>query len=185
MELCKLEPVDVWRLLIPERMQLFEDDMPGDELIFRYRDSVYFVHDDGAVIALPAPAHLEQLSLGGFLEHVMTAEETVDFDEQGMFDIGTILRRIGFVVSCTGRRDQGDYQVEIVDALVVGQTIASYYLTGVTFTFALYHGLLCCSHLNELAEENGEFEVKRIIRCHFPHSDSEKQQKMVYDDTCT
>ncbi|WP_126425646.1 hypothetical protein [Brevibacillus marinus] len=185
MELSKLAPVEIWRLLIPARMQLFADELSGDELIFRYRDKVYFVHEDGAVLALPTPPQLKHMTFPAFLEYLMKEDETIDFDENGVFDIGSILRQIGFVVSCGRRRERADYTVEIIDALAPGQPLARYVLCGVSFTFALFHGLLCCSYLHELAEEDGEFEVKRITRCSFHHSDSEKQHKIVYDDTCT
>lgn len=167
MDLSSLSPVDIWRLLVPDRMRLFVDELCSDELVFCYRDRVYFVHADGAVISLSAPPQLKRMSFSAFLEYLQAAEDTLDFEENGVFDIGTILRQIGFVVSCGRWRERADYTVEIIDELAPEMVLTRYVLIGVSFTFALYHGLLCCSHLFELAEESGEFAVKRVTQTAF------------------
>lgn len=183
MELLQLEPAQLWRLMIPPRMRLFDEDVPPDELIFRYRGSVYFVNNDGSVVALAEPAQLERMTLDRLLDCLLASEDTYDFDDNGVFDIGAVLRQMGYVVSCDGQSDRADYTVELVDTVAADPAIIKYDLSRVSFVFALYHALLRCARLNELAGGDSEFAVLRLEPCSSSQSHSERKQKIVYDDS--
>nr|WP_241254560.1 hypothetical protein [Brevibacillus sp. SYP-B805] len=175
-------PADIWRLLIPSSCWLFPEEVPDDELIFHYRDHIYFVNSDGSVISMPKPAGCELMGLGELLDLLATAEETYDFDDNGEFDYGCILKRMGYVVPTSGTGEKADYLVEIVNTIAPQSMVTRYELSRVSFAFALYHALLRCHELNGKSDWEFEHEVKRIspverlqmkdllIQQHFPPS---------------
>lgn len=162
MDFSHLSPAEIWRLLIPRSHWLYEDDVPEDELIFRYRQHIYFINQDGSVLSLPEPEHLERYHLSALLDHLANSDETYDYDDSGEFDYGAVLTRMGYVVPTAPPREEADYLIEIVDTLDPCGQITRYELRSVGFAFALYHALLACQRLNEQSDGEGEHEVKRI-----------------------
>jgi len=157
-------PADVWRMLVPASCWMFSEDVPADELIFHYRDHIYFVGSDGSVLALPKPACFEQMDLGEILDLLATSEDTIDFDDEGQFDYGFVLKQMGYVVPTKKERERAAYQIEIVNTIAPHAMITRYELNQVCFTFALYHALMRCHELNERSAWEFEHEVKRISR---------------------
>ncbi len=164
MELLHTCPADVWRLLIPSTLWLFPDDVPNDELIFHYRDHIYFINNDGSVLALAKPDRLELIDFGELLDLLATSEETIDFDDEGEFDFGFVLKRMGYVVPTRRDREKGTYQIEIVNTIAPEAMITRYELKKVGFTFALYHALMRCHELNKRSDWEFEHEVMRISK---------------------
>lgn len=162
MELLQAAPADIWRLLIPPSCWLYREEVPEDELIFHYRNQIYFINEDGSVISLPKPAAFEMMDLGNLLDHLATSDSTYDYDDSGEFDYGFVLQRMGFMVPISGRREQGDYLVEIVNLFSPEEMVTRYELQQVSFSFALYHALLRCHELNRKCGWEFEHEVKRI-----------------------
>jgi hypothetical protein len=89
MEMINEAPAQIWRMLIPSNHWMFPEDMPQDELIFHYRDHIYFVNNDGSVLSMPKPACYDLLDLGTLLEYLATSDDTVDFDDEGEFEHGS------------------------------------------------------------------------------------------------
>jgi|GEM_PF-550717 len=164
MDLLQAAPAVIWRLLIPPAHWLFPEDTPEDELIFHYRDHIYFVNQDGSVIALSKPACWELLTLGELLELLASSDDTYDFDDHGEFDYAVILGKMGFMVPVRAGRERADYLVEIVNTLAPEEMISRYELKQVSFPFALYHALLRCHELNRRSDWAFEHEVSRISR---------------------
>ncbi len=162
MELLQAAPAEIWRLLIPASCWLYHEEVPEDELIFHYRDQIYFVNEDGSVISLPKPAAFELMDLGKLLDHLATSDSTYDYDDSGEFDYGSVLQGMGFMVPISGRREQGNYLVEIVNIFAPEEMVTRYELRKVSFSFALYHALLCCHELNRKCDWEFEHEVKCI-----------------------
>lgn len=164
MEMLNESPAKIWRLLIPATYWMFPKEVPEDELIFHYRDHIYFVNNDGAVLAMPKPACYDLLDLGTLLEYLATSEDTVDFDDEGEFDIGFVLRRMGYIVPTRGRREKATYQIQIVNTVLPKAHGTRYELKNVHFVFALYHALMRCHELNEKTGWEYEHEVKQIVK---------------------
>ncbi|WP_134686419.1 hypothetical protein [Brevibacillus migulae] len=164
MELFSAAPADIWRLLIPSSHWLYRDEVPEDELIFHYRDQIYFVNNDGSVISLPKPAAFELMDLGELLDHLATSDCSYDYDDSGEFDYASVLLRMGYLVPTGSRRERADHLVEIVNTLAPEKMVTRYELPGVCFTFALYHGLLRCHELNRKCDWEFEHEIKSIKR---------------------
>jgi hypothetical protein len=160
----KKSPAQIWRMLIPPSEWLFPEDVPENELIFSYRDHIYFVNDDGSVLALPKPACWELLDLGTLLEYLATSEETIDFDDNGEFDYGFVLKQMGYVVPTKRKREKATYQIEIVNTALPKASGHRYQLKNVQFAFALYHALMRCHELNAKTDWEYEHEVKRIVK---------------------
>ncbi|USG67256.1 hypothetical protein NDK47_08280 [Brevibacillus ruminantium] len=157
-------PADIWRMLIPASQWMFCESMPEEELIFHYRDSIYFVNEEGSVLALPKPACFDQLDLESLLEALATSEDTVDFDENGEFDYGFVLKRMGYLVPIRRMREADSFQIEIVNTVLPSAKSTSYELKKVSFVFALYQALMRCHDLNRRSGWEYEFEIKRITR---------------------
>jgi hypothetical protein len=164
MELLHASPAQIWRLLIPSSLWMFPDDLPEDELIFHYRDHIYFVNNDGSVLALAKPASLERLDVERLLELLATSDETIDFDDVGEFDYAFVLKRMGYIAPVRRDREKATYQVEIVNTIAPEAMITRYELKKVSFTFALYHALMRCHELNRRSGWEYEHEVKRITK---------------------
>jgi hypothetical protein len=162
MELLHASPATIWRLLIPKKHWLFAEDVDEEELVFLYRDFVYFVNEDGSVLSLPKPKHLEYMDLGDLYDHLAEADDTFDFDDHGMFDYAEILQRMGYIVPTARTRERKDYAVEIVNSLDPERMVSRYTLKRVSFVFALYHALLRCRELNVKSDGLFEHEVKRV-----------------------
>lgn len=153
----------IWRMLIPASAWMFPLDVPENELIFSYRDHIYFVNDDGSVLALPKPACWERLDLGTLLECLASSEETIDFDDNGEFDIGFVLKQMGYVVPTKKKREKASYQIEIVNT-ALPKAGHRYVLKHVQFVFALYHAVMRCHELNAQTDWEFEHEIKRIVK---------------------
>lgn len=162
MELLNEAPAQIWRLLIPSDLWLYPDEVPKDELIFHYRDHIYFVNHDGSVLSMPKPVCFELLDLGTLLEYLATSECTIDFDDEGEFDYGFVLKRMGYIVPVRQKGKKATYQIEIVNTVLPQAHPNRYELKNVHFVFALYHALMRCHELNEKTDWEYEHEVKRI-----------------------
>ncbi|MDH4618157.1 hypothetical protein [Brevibacillus sp. AY1] len=171
MEILNETPAQIWRLLIPSTSWMFPDEVPEDELIFHYRDHIYFVNNDGSVLAMPKPACYDLLDFGTMLECLATSDETIDFDDEGSFDIGFVLKHMGYVVPTRKRREKATYQIEIVNTVLPKAHGHRYELKNVQFLFALYHGLMRCHELNEKTDWEYEHELKRIVKVEPKSSD--------------
>lgn len=164
MEMPNDKPAQIWRLLIPPVYWMFPNDVPEDELIFHYRDHIYFVNNDGSVLAMPKPACYDLLDLGTLLEYLATSDDTIDFDDEGEFDIGFVLKRMGYVVPTRQKREKATYQIEIINTVLPKAHGTRYELKNVHFGFALYHALMRCHELNAKTDWEYEHEVKRIVK---------------------
>lgn len=162
MEFDHTEPAAIWKQLIPKKHWLFHEDVPDDELIFTYRNKIYFVNFDGSVLSLPKPAYLELLDLGMLLDRLASSDEVVDFDDEGIFDYGSILKRMGYVLPTSKRHEKHTYSIEIVNTIVPDTFTSRYELKQVSFLYALYHALMKCHELNAKSDWEFEHEVKRI-----------------------
>ncbi|AKF93565.1 hypothetical protein NW801_12705 [Brevibacillus laterosporus] len=162
MDLLRREPVEIWRLLIPRKQWLFAQDTDPSEFIFGYRDKVYVVNEDGSVISLPRPLHIERMSVVQLLDLMVMGSGTFDYDDNGIFDVGGVLKDMGYMAAIGSEKH--DYQIEIVNTLDPDKMISSYVLKGVSFTFALYHAILRCHELNLKSDGLFEHEVKEIVK---------------------
>ncbi|QRG66084.1 hypothetical protein [Brevibacillus choshinensis] len=162
MELLHAEPAQIWRLLIPQGQWMFPDEVPEDELIFHYRDDIYFVNNDGSVLSMPKPACYDLLDLGTLLEYLATSDCTVDFDDEGEFDYGFVLKRMGYIVPVRQKGKRATFQIEIINTALPKVHANRYELKNVHFVFALYHALMRCHELNAKTDWEYEHEVKRI-----------------------
>ncbi|MED4586821.1 hypothetical protein P9578_29110 [Brevibacillus choshinensis] len=174
MELLHAEPAQIWRLLIPPGQWMFPDEVPEDELIFHYRDDIYFVNNDGSVLSMPKPACYDLLDLGTLLEYLATSDHTVDFDDEGEFDYGFVLRRMGYIVPVRQKGKRATYQIDIINTALPKAHTNRYELKNVHFVFALYHALMRCHELNEKTDWEYEHEVKSIEK--LESNSSEKVQ---------
>ncbi|WP_024985673.1 hypothetical protein [Brevibacillus borstelensis] len=164
MDFLQKTPAEIWRMLIPPANWMFCEEMPEGELIFHYRDSIYFINEDGSVLALPKPACFEQLDLETLLEWLATSEETVDFDDNGEFDYGFVLKQMGFVVPTRRPRETSSFQIEIINTVLPQSMCTRYELKKVSFIFALYHALMRCHELNRRSGWEYEHEIKSITK---------------------
>ncbi|QDS33151.1 hypothetical protein [Brevibacillus brevis] len=162
MELLHSEPAQIWRYLIPQNHWMFPDEVPEDELIFHYRDHIYFVNNDGSVLSMPQPACFDSLDMGTLLEYLATSDDTIDFDDEGEFDYGHVLKRMGYIVPVRDKREKATYQIEIINTALPKAHGSRYEMKQVTFAFALYHALMRCHELNAKTDWEYEHEVKRI-----------------------
>lgn len=154
-------PAEIWRLLLPKPSILFPAIREYDDLIFQYRNFVYFVHEDGAVVRMNKPQNVRKLAQEDLWELLFHDKDTLDYDDCGFFSIGSILKHMGFLVPMKTGGREGTYEVEILNRMNPDQKGSSYTLTEVTFRFALYHALLQCHELN-VREEEGEYEIQSI-----------------------
>jgi len=171
MEILQMTPAQIWRLLIPSASWMFVEEVPEDELIFHYRDHIYFVNNDGSVLAMPKPVCYDLLDLGTLLEYLATSDDTIDFDDEGAFDIGFVLKQMGYVVPTRKRRERATYQIDIINTVLPKAHGHQYELKNVQFVFALYHALMRCHKLNEKTDWEHEHEVRRIVKVEPQSSD--------------
>jgi hypothetical protein len=104
------------------------------------------------------------MELGELLDLLATSDNTIDFDDEGEFDYGFVLKRMGYVVPTSRERGKATHQIEIVNTIAPHAMITRYELKRVSFTFALYHALMRCHELNERSDWEFEHEVRRITR---------------------
>lgn len=164
MEINNGAPAQIWRLLIPKSYWMYADEVPEDELIFHYRDHIYFVNNDGSVLAMPKPACYDLLDLGTILEYLATSDDTIDFDDEGEFDFGFVLKQMGYIASVKEKRAKATYQIEIINTALPKSNGSHYELKNVHFVFALYHALMRCHELNQKTDWEYEHEVVRIVK---------------------
>ena len=162
MELLNKEPADIWRMLIPKHKWLFTGDLSDDELIFTYRDQVYFVNNDGSILSMNKPAHLDTISLGSLYDLLAASPHTFDFDDHGIFDYASILQHMGYLIPTGNLRNLANYEVEIVNILNPEKMVSRYECKRVSMVYALYHALLRCHELNRKSGWEYEHEVKSI-----------------------
>lgn len=162
MELLSAAPAYIWRLLIPQSLWLYRDEVPEDEFIFQYRNHIYFINGDGSVLSLPKPAAFELMDLGELLDYLARSDSTYDYDDCGEFDYGFVLRRMGYLAPTNCTREQGNHLVEIVNMQAPDEMVTRYELHNVSFSFALYHALMRCHELNRKSDWEFEHEVKCI-----------------------
>ena len=164
MELLHSEPAAIWRLLIPASHWLYADDVPNNELVFTYRDQLYFVNDDGSILSVPKPRQLDQMDLGEVYDYLSLSDEAYDFDDAGEFDYALVLQRMGYLIPSGEPTDRDDYLIELVNTTQAEQAPIRYQLQQVSFVFALYHGLMRCHELNVASDGEDEHEIKRISK---------------------
>ncbi|MGD8189741.1 hypothetical protein ACQCN2_07145 [Brevibacillus ginsengisoli] len=162
MEFDHTEPVAIWKQLIPKKHWLFYEDLPDDEMIFTYRNRVYFINFDGSVLSIPKPASLDLLDFGMLLDRLAISDEVIDFDDEGIFDYGSILKRMGYVVPTSQKHEKHTYSIELVNTIVPKTFTSRYELKQVSFLYALYHAVMRCHELNAKSDWEFEHEVKRI-----------------------
>lgn len=162
MEFSLKESAAIWRELIPARDWLCPEDTPEDELIFAYRDKIYFVNFDGSVLAISRPPHLELFNISMLYDRLASTEEVIDFDDEGIFDCGSILKQMGYVVPTTTKLEKHTYQIEIINTIAPQTFVSRYELKKVSYRYALYHAVMKCHELNEKSDWEFEHEVKQI-----------------------
>jgi hypothetical protein len=157
--------IDIWKLLLPKKNILFSGTWEYEELIFFYRNYVYFVHEDGATIRMRKPEHVHRLSQEDLWESLFHEQDTFDYDDHGMFSIGSVLLSMGFILPITRfRRGKSTYQVEVINRIDQLE-VKNYVLTDVPFRYALYHALITCHEWNETKGSGREYEVQQIDPC--------------------
>jgi len=164
MELTNKEPAEIWRMLIPRRHWLYADELEDDEFIFAYRNHVYFVNDDGSVLSVAQPDYLELCDIEDLYDLLEDTQDTFDFDDNGIFDYGSILKRMGYIASTGSRGERAGYMIEIVNTIDPDAMLHRYELDDVSMTYALYHALLRCHELNAKSDWEFEHEVKQIVK---------------------
>lgn len=164
MLLLDKSPAEIWKMLLPKKNILFLDHYEYEELIFYYRNYVYFVHHDGAIVRMKKPNGLRKLKQEDLWELLFHEDDTFDYDDEGIFTLGEVLLHIGFVVPLKTSKSQSSYQIEVVNRLSPEPTSISYELNDVSFQYALYHSHLKCVELNEQEREDNEYEVAQILR---------------------
>ncbi|RXT13579.1 hypothetical protein [Ammoniphilus sp. CFH 90114] len=162
MLLLDRSPAEIWRLLLPKQNILFSRDHEYDDLIFRFRGHIYFVHEDGAVVRMKKPENLQILTPEDLWELLFHDKDTLDYDDCGLFSIGAILQHMGFLVPLKMGKSQRTYEVEVINRLDQHPQSYTYTLEDVTFRFALYHALLTCHDMNVQFEDTGEYEIESI-----------------------
>ncbi|HJV45239.1 MAG TPA: hypothetical protein VJ824_05885 [Bacillota bacterium] len=165
MLLLDRSPVELWRLLLPEKFILYPNkDYPYEELIFFYRNYIYFVHEDGSVIRMNKPTQLKKLDVDDLWELLFHDRDTFDYDDHGIFTIGAILLDIGFLLPAYSSRGKADYQIEIVQAGEPQRVVGEFEIRGVTFQFALYQAFILCHVWNGQLQEELEYEIRQITQ---------------------
>ncbi|GAB7388940.1 hypothetical protein BSNK01_27780 [Bacillaceae bacterium] len=164
MEFAPKTAAEIWRLLLPPGNLLFDKELPRDECVFAYRSYIFFVHADGAVVRMKKPANWRSLNCEEMREQLRRSRETFDYDDEGIFEIGGILRDIGFLVPVVERRGARDYEMELVDLLASEKGIYRQRVRG-SFRYALFRALLRCEEMNASSEGESEFAVRRINEC--------------------
>ncbi|WP_134698522.1 hypothetical protein [Ammoniphilus sp. YIM 78166] len=154
-------PAYIWRLLLPKQNILFPENRDDEDLIFHYRGFVYFVHEDGAVIRMKKPQNVHKLQPEDMWELLFHDHDTFDYDDHGMFSIGSILIHMGFLIPMQTNLHYQGYEVEVINKLSPDPQVYQYTLPAVSFRYALYFSLLRCYELS-LQDEDGEFEVQSI-----------------------
>ncbi|MBP1932870.1 hypothetical protein [Ammoniphilus resinae] len=171
--------VEIWKMLIPSKYILFPFEMDNEELIFHYRDYIYFVQDDGAVVRMGKPIDLHKQKLEDLWQLLFYDRQTFDYDHHGIFSIGAILKHMGYMVPFTYHPHQ-THLVEIVD-LINPDQVYQIELNSLSFRFVLYQSLLYCDELNEQFRGETEFEIQQILRTDLssvPNERSSRRRKL-------
>jgi len=153
---------EIWQMLLPKKNILFPARCEFEDLIFYYRNYLYFVHEDGAVIRMNKPKNVHLLTQEDLWELLFHEKETYDYDDQGVFSIGAILLDMGFLVE-TNRNWHRNFRLEFVNTIKLGDDVRIIHLNQVSFQYALYYGLIQCHQWNEESAEDHEYEVQRIV----------------------
>jgi len=171
--------VDIWKMLIPAKNILFPFQLDRDELVFYFREHIYFIQEDGAVVRMAKPTDLYKHKLEDLWQLLFYDHHTFDYDHHGIFSIGAILRHMGFMVPFT-HQPRFSHQVEIVD-LVNPDQVYQIELNNSSFRFVLYRSLLYCDELNEQFRGETEFEIQQILRtdsASLPNDRSSRRRKL-------
>jgi hypothetical protein len=163
MLLLDKSPAEIWKMLLPKKNILFLDRYEYEELIFYYRNYVYFVHHDGAIVRMKKPSGLHKMTQEDLWERLFHEEDTFDYDDEGLFTIGEVLLHMGFVVPLKSSRSRFCYQIEVVNRLNPESLFISYELKNVSIQYALYYSYLKCLEYNEQEQEDSEYEVAQIV----------------------
>ncbi|RKD27067.1 hypothetical protein BEP19_00390 [Ammoniphilus oxalaticus] len=166
MLLIDRKPTDIWKLLIPRKNILLAEGQGFEDLIFYYRDNLYFVHEDGAVVGMKRPREVEKIAPDELWELLFYAKDTFDYDDQGLFSIGSILLEMGYLTEVQ-QNQRKSYRVELVDMLDSSR-VRSFELQSVSFQYALYRALLECHLLDLDGGESVEYEVLQIVEISQP-----------------
>lgn len=155
---------EIWQMVLPKRNILFPAFSENDDLIFYYRNSVYFVHEDGAVVRMKKPGNIHKLSQEDLWEILFHEKDTFDYDDHGMFSMGAILKDMGFMIPLKNRPYECSFKIEIVNRIDPEGDLYFYELNQVSFQYALYHAFIQCHERNEQSSGVGEYEVQQIDR---------------------
>lgn len=162
MQFLDAKPAALWRILIPRQRWLFTADLPEDELVFHYRQRVYYVHRDGSVVSVPLPKRWTEMTYSAFCRYLAEAVDSYDFDDEGIFDVGSILQTMGFLLPISQRGHYATYSIQLLDTVDKSGSTVHYELPGVDLSFALYHAVMMCSQLNAQSNWAAEYEVMEI-----------------------
>lgn len=152
---------EIWQMLLPKKNILFPARSEFEDLIFYYRNYLYFVHEDGAVVRMNKPNNVHLLTQEDLWELLFHEKETLDYDDQGIFSIGAILLDMGFLVQLN-RNWNRNFRLEIANTLELGDEMRFIELRQASFQYALYYSLIKCHQWNEESAGEYEFEIQRI-----------------------
>lgn len=159
---------EIWQMLLPKKNILFPAFSEYDDLIFYYRNFVYFVHEDGAIIRMKKPGNVHKLTQEDLWEILFHEKDTFDYDDHGMFSMGAVLKDMGFMISMRCRSVHSKFKIEIVNRIDREGEPQYYLLNQVSFPYALYHAFLQCHEWNERSGGVGEYEVQQVVRVDDP-----------------
>jgi len=164
MEIATLSVAQIFRLLFPARHFLFADRLQGDEAVLSYRSSLVFVYPDGAVVRVERPPDRPLRTLEDAWYALFEGKGLRDYDDLGVFDLGEILRDLGYVVLAGGRdfRSGTVYLVRIAPRNRPGDYAEILRLRDVTLPYAVYHGLMRASELYRKSGREVEYVVADV-----------------------
>lgn len=159
---------EIWQMLLPRKNILFPALSENDDLIFYYRNFVYFVHEDGAVVRMKKPGNIHKLTQEDLWEILFHEKDTFDYDDHGMYSMGEILKDMGFMIPLKNYPFECRFKIEIVNRIDPEEDSKFYELNQVSFQYALYHAFIRCHEWNEQSGGVGEYEVQQIFRVDDP-----------------
>lgn len=152
---------EIWQMLLPKRNILFPAYNEWEDLIFTYRNYLYFVHEDGAVVRMNKPKNVHLLTQEDLWELLFHEKETTDYDDLGIFSIGGILLHIGYLVEVSCKRLK-NFKLEFVNTIGGKNDVFITELQHVSFQYALYYGLVECHRKNVASDGEIQLEVQQI-----------------------
>lgn len=164
MLLIDCEPLQIWKMLLPKKNVLFSEE--NDDLIFFYRDQLYFAHGDGAIVRMKKPEKAEKMTADDLWELLFYEKDTYDYDDHGVFSIGAVLLEMGYLVQLNQRKKK-DYHVELVNLIEPGQ-IRWMEFHQVPFQYALSQALIECHRLNLENDGRDEYNVLQVTELEQP-----------------